>query len=229
MRGFGLVEIMLSLVLGLMLSLALTHIFISSKNTWLSQTSSASLQEDARFVLGKMLQEVRLAGAFGCLASIQDESQGGRFTHAIKSPVHWAPDQQSLTLISAAVGANQSWYEWVVHTDCVSSSTVWSRGKAPQPDVSEFAVPIQRHVYRFNPQRNELTLDGQPLISHVQAFRILFGVAATKRDAGVMRYVAQADPALIRSVRMTLTLFDPDDRTQEQTFSVVAAVRSRTG
>ena len=229
MRGFGLVEIMLALVLGLMLSLALTHIFISSKSTWMSQASSASLQEDARFVLGKMLQEVRLAGTFGCLGNIQDASLGGRFAGAVKAPVQWEQAQQSLTLISAAVGAKPSWYEWVVHTDCVSSATAWSRGRAPQLKVGEFALPIQRHVYRFNQPRNELTLDGQPLISHVREFRVLFGVAATSYDSGVIRYTTQADPGLIRSVHMTLTLFDPADRTQEHTFSVVAALRSRAG
>ena len=58
---------------------------------------------------------------------------------------------------------------------------------------------------------------------------MLFGVAHSRDQQSVARYVADADSALIRSVRLTLTLFDPDARMPEQTFSVVAAVRNRLG
>jgi type IV pilus assembly protein PilW len=84
-------------------------------------------------------------------------------------------------------------------------------------------------VYRFNPGRSELALNGQPLISNVRAFSVMFGVANGVDTPGITRYTDQPDPALIRSVRLTLTLFDPADRTQEQTFNVVAAIRNRLG
>jgi len=229
MSGFGLVEVMLALLLGLVISLGLTQLFISSKSTYLSQASSAALQEDARFVLAKMTQEVRLAGMFGCLENIRDESLGGRFSSARRQPVQWSAQQQTLTLISAAAGAHNSWHEWVMHTDCVSSSTAWSRGRAPALTAGDFALPIQQHLYRFNSRRAELTLDGQPLLSNVRSFNVLFGVADSSGASGVARYTSRPDPALIRSVRLSLTLFDPADRTREQTFHVVAAVRNRQG
>lgn len=229
MSGFGLVEVMLALLLGLVISLGLTQLFISSKSTYLSQVSSAALQEDARFVLAKMTQEVRLAGMSGCLENIRDESLGGRFSSARRQPVQWNAQQQSLTLISAAPDSNTAWHDWVVHTDCVSTSTAWSRGRAPALTPGEFALPVQQHVYRFNPRRGELTLDGQPLLSNVRAFSVLFGVASSARASGVARYTSQPDPALIRSLRFSLTLFDPADRTREQTFHVVAAIRNRQG
>jgi len=227
MRGFGLVEVMLALVLGLVISLALAQVLISSKATYLSQSSSAAIQEDARFVLAKMMQEIRLVGLFGCLRSVRDESLGGQFSNAFNAPVRWDARQGALTLITAAVGTDRAWHEWVVHTDCVSSATAWSRGRAPSLSGAVFALPIQQHVYRFNPQRNELTLDGQPLLSHVRDFSVLFGVANSESAAGVARYTSQPDAALIRSVRLSLTLFDPAERTREHTLNVVAAIRNR--
>jgi type IV pilus assembly protein PilW len=224
-----LIEIMLALVIGLVMSLALAQIFTTAKSTYLSQNASASVQEDARFVLAKMVQEIRLAGMFGCLGTVQDSSAGGRFSDAFNVPVQWEPRQHSLTLMTAAVGAQGSWHEWVVHTDCITSATAWSRGRAPALTVGEIALPVQRHVYRLNEQRNELTLDGQPLLSNVRAFGVLFGVADSMSEPGIARYSAQPDPARIRSMRLTLTLFDPADRTQEQTFNVVAAIRNRLG
>lgn len=227
--GFGLVETLLALVLGLVISLALTQMFLHSKSTYLSQASSAALQEDARFVLSRMAQEIRLVGVFGCQRAIRDESLGARFAHAFNTPVRWDAGQRSLTLISAATEVGNTWHEWIIHTDCTTSAVAWSRGRAPSLMAGEFALPIQQHVYRFNAQRNELTLDGQPLLSHVRDFSALFGVASSRSSVGIARYTSQPDPALIRSVRLTLVLFDPADRTREQTFHIVATIRNRAG
>lgn len=228
-RGFGLIEIMLSLVLGLVVSLALTQLFISSKSTYLSQSSSAALQEDARFVLSKIAQEVRQAGAFGCLGSVDDASSGGGFSRAFRDPVQWDARQQSLTLTSAVVGSDRSWHTWMLHTDCKHRAAVWSRARAPRLQPGDIALPIHQQVYRFNQARAELTLDGQPLISHVRAFDVLFGVSESPSSTEVKRYTEQPDLALVRSIRLTLTLFDPEDRVQEQRFHLVVALRNRLG
>lgn len=228
-RGFGLIEIMLSLVLGLVVSLALTQLFISSKSTYLSQSSSAALQEDARFVLSKIAQEVRQAGAFGCLGSVDDASLGGGFSRAFRDPVQWDARQQSLTLTSTAVDNDRSWHTWMLHTDCQRVATAWSRGRAPRLKPGEIALPIRQQVYRFNEARGEITLDGQPLLSNVRAFGVLFGMADGLTANEVKRYTEQPDLALVRSIRLTLTLFDPEDRAQEQRFHLVAALRNRLG
>lgn len=228
-RGFGLVETLLALVLGLVMSLALAQIFITAKSTWLSQTSSASLQEDARFVLTKMIQEVRLVGMFGCLGNVHDVSLGAEFSSASQAPVQWDAGQKSLTLMTAAVGTDKSWHNWVIHTDCATSATAWSRGRAPSLGLGDFAIAVQRQVYRFNEPRAELTLDGQPLLSNVREFSVLFGVADSVQAPSIARYTAQPEAKLIRSVRMTLTLFDPADRTRERSFSVVGSLRNRAG
>lgn len=228
-RGFGLVEVMLALVLGLVMSLALAQLFISSKSSYASQTSSASLQEDARFVLSKMVQEVRMVGMFGCLGKVDDASVGNGFYKAFDEPIHWDASSQTLTLATAGTGEGGGWSTWVIHTDCVSSATAYSNGRAPRLAADETALPVHRQVYRFNKARNELSLNGQPLVSNVRAFGVLFGISESIKERSIARYAATAEPSLIRSVRLTLTLFDPADRAQEQTFDVVAAIRNRLG
>lgn len=226
-KGFGLVEVMLALVLGLVMSLALAQIFISSKSSYASQTSSASLQEDARFVLSKMVQEVQLVGMFGCLGKVEDASAGKGFSKAFQDPITWDANSKTLTLATAGTGEGGGWSTWVIHTDCVTTASAYSNGRAPRLSVGETAMPIHRQVYRFNKARNELSLNGQPLVSNVGAFDVLFGVAGSLNDRSIARYAATAEPSLIRSVRLTLTLFDPADRAQEQTIDVVAAIRNR--
>jgi type IV pilus assembly protein PilW len=228
-KGFGLVEVMLALVLGLVMSLALAQIFVSSKSSYASQASSAGLQEDARFVLSKMVQEARLVGMFGCLGRVDDASAGNGFSKAFDQPIHWDASSQTLTLTTAGAGEGGSWSTWVIHTDCVSTATAYSTGRAPRPSANETAMSVHRQVYRFNPSRNELSLNGQPLVSNVRAFSVLFGVADSINERSITRYAATAEPSLIRSVRLTLTLFDPAERVQEQTVDVVAAIRNRLG
>ena len=66
--GFGLIELMVALALGMLVVLGMTQIFSSSREAYLSQRSSARLQEDARYVLIKLAREIRMAGMFGCLS-----------------------------------------------------------------------------------------------------------------------------------------------------------------
>lgn len=65
-RGLSLVELMVSLVLGLLLSLGVVNIFISSKSSYQQQTALSELQENARFALDFIARDLRMAGYSGC-------------------------------------------------------------------------------------------------------------------------------------------------------------------
>jgi type IV pilus assembly protein PilW len=223
-KGFGLIELMVAMTLGLVMSLALTQMFISSKDTYLSQTASANLQEDARFVLNKVAQDIRMVGTFGCLASVTDASDNGDFAAAFKAPITWQPGSRTLTLITASVDRFQGESTWTVQTDCSSSAKAYSQSKG----AGELSFPVYQQVYSYNARRAELTLNSRALISHVSDFSVLFGVASGPFETSIARYVeSPGDPALIRSVRINLTLTDPVERVKEQTFSVVSALRNR--
>jgi type IV pilus assembly protein PilW len=227
--GFGLIEIMLSLVLGLLISLALTQALLASKGTYLSQVSSANLQEDARFVLGKIVQEARMAGMFGCLSVVDDSSNNGGFSSARKRPVQWDAGKQSLALFTTGAGLESVGHTWMLQTDCATSAKAYTRGKAPGLAAGDLAFPVHKQVYQFRKDQAELTINSQPLLSNVSRFEVMFGVADNALDPGVSRYESNPDPDLIRSIHLTLTLIDPSSRVQEQTFYVVAALRNRLG
>jgi type IV pilus assembly protein PilW len=229
-KGFGLIEIMVAMTLGLVITLALIQILSSAKSTYVSQRASASMQEDARFVLSKMIQEIRMVGMFGCLATVKDSSTVGDFMAAQRTPIHWDSSAQKLTLMTADVGTGGGTPSWVVHSDCESFATAYSGINAPGSAIGEQAFLIRKVEYTYRSRSREVLLGPLVLINNVNAFDVLFGVARTASDTVVSRYTANPeDPALIRSIRLSMTLSDPTSRVKSQTFNVVAALRNRLG
>lgn len=69
--GTGIVELMISLAIGLSLSLAAITIYLSNKAAWTAQTNTARLQETGRFALHLLREDTRLAGYWGLNVSPQ--------------------------------------------------------------------------------------------------------------------------------------------------------------
>ena len=228
-RGFSLVELLIALSLSLIVVLGVVQIFIAAKNTYLSQNAAANMQEDARFVLSKMIQEVRMVGMFGCLEKITDSSKKGDFHASQLVPIRWDNGGRKLTLVTTDVGGNGGQPDWTVLSDCRTHSTAYSEGRMPV--TGQLAFPVRRLIYSFS--NNQLLMKGgaapdQVLVDNVSAFDVSFGLASTATDLAASRYSSNPpDPALIRSVRLSLTLFDPHHRVADQTFNVVAALRNR--
>ncbi|QXH61294.1 PilW family protein [Pseudomonas azerbaijanorientalis] len=228
-RGFGLVELLIALALSLIVVLGVVQVFIAAKNTYLSQNAAANMQEDARFVLSKMIKEIRMVGMFGCLETITDSSEKGDFHASRTTPIRWDNGSRSLTLVMADVGGNGDKPDWTVLSDCRTHSTAYSEGRTPA--AGQQAFPIRRLTYNFS--NNQLLMKGgaaapQVLVDNVSAFDVSFGLASTATDLAASRYSSNPpDPALIRSVRLRLTLTDPRHRVSDQTFNVVAALRNR--
>lgn len=61
-RGLSLIELMVAMVIGLVISGAVLQVFISNKNTFLLQNASGHLQENGRFALQYLAAEIRPAG-----------------------------------------------------------------------------------------------------------------------------------------------------------------------
>lgn len=230
-RGFGLIELLIALALSLVVVLGVAQIFIAAKNTYVSQNASANMQEDARFVLSKMIQEIRMVGMFGCLGTITDASAGAGFTASQTAPISWDNTNLKLTLVTADVGAGGGVPTWTVVSDCRNTATAYSNKQ--DPATGQQAFPIRRLIYSL--KNNQLTMGvgiGTPaqavLVDNVSKFDVSFGLASSATDTSASSYSSNpADPARIRSVRLTLTLIDPNKKVRDQTFSVVAALRNR--
>ena len=230
-RGFGLIELLIALALSLVVVLGVAQIFIAAKNTYVSQNTAAAMQEDARFVLSKMIQEIRMVGMFGCLGAVTDSSSAGDFNASQTTPINWDNANLKLTLVTADVGSSGGVPTWTVVSDCRNNATAYTGVRVP--GAGELAFPIRRLIYSFS--NNQLLMgvgSGTPaqavLVNNVSAFNVSFGLASSATDVAASSYSNNpTDPARIRSVRLTLTLTDPNNRVGNQTFNVVAALRNR--
>ena len=227
-RGFSLIELLLTLAIGLALVLGVTQIFMAANSTYRAQSASAGMQEDARFVLSKLLQEIRMVGVFGCLQDITDASASGDFRAARNAPIKWDNALKKLSLVTTDVGGNGGVPTWTVVSDCRARATAYSQRHSPA--AGELAIPIRRLDYRLRDDQILLTAGGRTtaLVSNVKAFAVSFGLADSASGTAVSSYSSNpGDPARIRSVRLSLTLADPNRRVRDQTFNVVASLRNR--
>lgn len=229
-RGFGLVEIMVALVLGLVVSLGIIQIFTASRNTFVTQNASARMQEDARFVLSKMLQELRMAGMYGCL-QLDSALATGAIARpaALTNPILWDATNRALTVVTADVGTSGTSPTWTIISDCQTTAQLYPNSKAPA--AGQTAFPLRQLIYRLN--GTDLTMQlgtaqPQPLLQNVRSFEISFGMKGQP-----MTYSPAATPitagngADVLSVRIRLELSDPDARVRNQQFNAVAYLRNR--
>lgn len=68
--GLSLVELLIAMALGLLLTLGVTQIYLSSSVTYRQTQGQAHAQESARFVSAVLTPDLRTAGSFGCLAQM---------------------------------------------------------------------------------------------------------------------------------------------------------------
>ncbi|HEL2977445.1 TPA: PilW family protein [Stenotrophomonas maltophilia] len=66
-RGLSLIELMIAMVIGLVLMLGITQIFIASRAASRLSEGAARTQENARFALDFLQRDLRMAGHFGCV------------------------------------------------------------------------------------------------------------------------------------------------------------------
>ncbi|GGK61661.1 PilW family protein [Amphritea balenae] len=80
-RGLSLVELMIAMVIGLMLTAAVLQVFVSSRVSYSMQTGLAQLQENGRFALEFLSRDIRQLGFQGCsvensLANVVNDGSG---------------------------------------------------------------------------------------------------------------------------------------------------------
>jgi type IV pilus assembly protein PilW len=227
-KGFGLVEIMIALVLGLIVVMGIIQIFSSTRATYQSQNSAARMQEDARFVLSKLIQEIRMVGMYGCLKFDTAVINGAVAPPAILStPLQWDSTRNQLTLVTADVGTAGTNPTWTVVSDCRTSSQIYLQSRTPGAGQTSF--PLRQLTYTLSGSQLQMT-DGLtgvplPLLDGVSAFNVSFGV--TGSPMSYTSALTAASSNRVRSVRLTLTLTDPAGRVAPQTYNVVAALRNR--
>lgn len=246
LRGFGLVELMVAMLLGLTLVLALLQYLGGSRDAWLLQQLSARQQEDARYLLGRLARDIRAAGSYGCLDLQRLLPQG--LPADLAQPVRF--DQGVLTLITGLpvqvaaeepqpMRAADFGARWLLAGDCQQRV-----GLADEHALSvmpgDWLLPLRLVEYRQQDDRVQVRLNGngnfETLIEGVTRFEPRFALAADASAAGVSgRYqpgLDEAEQERLRSVRIALELSDRSadtgrERMRTLVFRQVTQVRNR--
>jgi type IV pilus assembly protein PilW len=67
LHGFSIIELMVALVLGLLLTTGITKVYLTTKDTYNLSENLARSQESARFAMNHLTQDIRMAGFIPCL------------------------------------------------------------------------------------------------------------------------------------------------------------------
>ena len=84
-QGFGLIELMISLVLGLIVVAAVSSVFLANKKVYGVNTALGEVQDGSRFGFEMLARDIRAAGLTGC-------GNQRRVANVINPPLNWWAD-----------------------------------------------------------------------------------------------------------------------------------------
>ncbi|MEN5142062.1 PilW family protein [Pseudomonas juntendi] len=183
--GFGLLEMVLALAIGLVLLAAASQLFVSAHQTWRLQSTAVRMQDDARLALLRMAQDIRMAGMFGCLRLGPDDFLVPGAEQAFARPLASGPS--SLSLVVAELPGYAGDPDWTLLTNCINKVEV-HQARAQGSDKL-MAVPVSRHRYVQVGSTLYFARRGrnQPLVDHVRELRVV-QVAGERIDLQLTLY-----------------------------------------
>lgn len=90
--GLSLVELLIAMVLGLTLAAGVAQVYVGNNQTQRDQEAHMRMQENGRFAIHFLSQEIRMAGYLGCLSEIVPEDINDTLNQADKPP-SFQPDR----------------------------------------------------------------------------------------------------------------------------------------
>lgn len=175
-RGFGLMEALLALALGLMVLAAAGQVLFSGQQLWRVQGALARLQEDAMLVLQRLALDIRMTASFGCLSPEAVEFHDASARQAFAHPLHIEHLSDGrlarLSLVTAELSGTASSPDWTLHTDCLEWAQV--HGKRHSLPGAPLSIGLRRHTYRLQGGSLMLASGGfnASLIDNVRDFRV---------------------------------------------------------
>ena len=249
-RGFGLIELMIAMALGLILILGVTQVFLNSKRSFVMQQQVAALQENARFMLTRISRDVRQAGMFGCL-DLQRLPAATRSQLPVEFDEPLQYEAGVLRLVTAVTrhdpvlaGGYRSAAEydaqWLLASNCLDELRIASGSTRLAVNPEDVLIAVRQLEYRLTQHSLQARINGagnfETLIDGVAAFDVQFGLAGSSGERSLAdSYQTRITPAqtpLVRSVRIRLELADsPADPSASQVrnreYTLVSAMRNR--
>ena len=78
--GFTLVELMIAITIGIIILGALSQVFVTSRSTYIVEEGLARVQENGRFAMNFITEDIRMAGYMGC------QDQAGQLNNRLNDP-----------------------------------------------------------------------------------------------------------------------------------------------
>ena len=249
-RGFGLIELMIAMTLGLILVLGVSQIFLSSKRSFVVQQQLAAMQENARFVLTRVSRDVRQVGMFGCLDLQRlPAATRSQFPPEFAEPIQYTGGV--LKLLSAVAthdpvlsagnrSASEYDAQWLLASNCLNELRIATGSDSLAVSPGDFLIPVRQIEYQHKQHSLQTRINGtgnfETLINGVGTFDVQFGLADSASERSVagnyQTAITATEAPLVRSVRIVLELSDSPDapsaslvRTQQ--YTLVAALRNR--
>lgn len=174
-KGFSLVELMVAMVLGLLITAAVTQLFLTNRQTFNLQQGLASVQEQGRFAVNFLSKEMMTAGygnapAPFAIASPFPDEDGKKSTDGARF------DSIMLLLDGSADGAR----------DCAGGGLNGASGwKYYQVAVEDDGNGVLKC--------SDSDGNNNVLIDNVEAFQVLYGVSATSTGTRANRYLTASE------------------------------------
>jgi type IV pilus assembly protein PilW len=202
-RGFTLVEILVALAIGALLTSGFIEIFSSSKKTYMIQDNLSRLQENARFAMDFLARDIRMAGHINN-AVPSSTFNGVAITGCEGNDCF--PGGNSGDAIVVSYNANPAG-----PLDCLGQNIA---GVAPVPGRAQNAFYVRNESLMCLGNGNAVP---QPLVEGIEDMQILYGEDTTPNNGDFIanRYLQADDVNLnmnnVVSVRIVLSVRTLDD------------------
>jgi len=127
-RGVSLIELMVAMALGLLVSAGIVSVFLSTSASSRAQRQLAQVQEEGRYAIGRIVDDLRMANAQYCTSTggVASRGSSGLYLDGLRAPVIYAKNLQ------AALGAGDLTTRW----GAVSGSNTY-----PAPPSAPYSLP----------------------------------------------------------------------------------------
>lgn len=155
--GLSLIELMIALALGLVLTLGVVQVFLGSSQTYRLSDSLGKVQENVRFSLSTLQYDARMAGHFGCLI-------GDPFNQLDQSSSAYDPTvYENRALIGWEAGGTGLGDEFTI-TSLSASGGSWTNGPGDTipTGISGQMIPGTDFLIISGGQKQDVELTGNP-------------------------------------------------------------------
>ena len=227
--GFTLIELMISLVLGLLISAAVIQVYLTNTKTASTQKSGSELQEASVFGLQQLESHLRLANLGNSVTSIADTTAGGGIVISPEN-IGLASSDTSKNFYFTRTGGDSNITG--INSDQLTIQFKNTTGvKIPDcesADIDPKATVIERYFIRSSSTTGQgllLACDagrvtdtgitglsanyqsgGSEVILGVDQFKILLGIQTdAPSDAGLMRYLTASEYLALSGTKPPIT------------------------